>query len=117
MNTLTIRRGDSRVLDLTAITAAGTPYLLTGVALTFTVKRGFEDADTDALIEKTIGSGIEVTNAAGGIAEISLTSADTAALRPGAWLVWDVQAVENDEVVTLATGSMRVLPDVTVTVS
>jgi hypothetical protein len=112
-NVLYIIRGDSRILDLTARTPEGTPYLLSNVALRFTVKRGHEDVDADALISKSTGSGIDIVDPQAGTAEITLTPTDTAALRPFAQLVFDVQAVDGDEVATLVVGEVRVLPDVT----
>lgn len=112
MSVIYIRRGDTRVLDLTATTPADLPYNLTGVDLSFTVKRGFDDDDADAVITKTVGSGISLTDAAGGMASITLDAADTSGLRPGAPLVYDIQAIDNDEVVTLDSGELRVMPDV-----
>lgn len=113
MSLIYLTRGDSRILDLTATTPADLPYNLTNTTLTFMVKRGYDDADADAVISKTMDNGVSITDAAGGLASIFLSADDTANLRPDASYVYDIQAVDGDDVATLDTGSIRVLPDVT----
>lgn len=117
MSVIFITRGDSRTLDLTATRPDGFPFDLSSISLWFTVKRGVDDADEDALISKMTGDGIEITNGPAGRATISLTPAETSSLRGNASLVFDVQASDGTDVTTIAEGTIRVLPDVTRAVS
>jgi len=107
--TLTMYRGDTRRFTLTIKRNGAAEDLtgLTGTGLSFTTKGA-------AVISKTIGSGIVLTDAAAGIATLTLLPADTSALTNGATLSFDVQLITlGGDVETIATGILQVLKDVT----
>ena len=58
----------------------GVPINITGFTILWQVKKSYLGL---ALISKTVGSGILITNAAGGVFVVSIAAADTAAMSPG----------------------------------
>lgn len=112
MSYLTIVRGDDETLDILVTDQdTGDPVDLASAELTWMTKRRRNDVDADALIVKTIGAGITVTNEPGGAAEVVITSADTDAIVPGAYW-WELQSVDaTNRVATLAGGRIVILPD------
>jgi len=113
---LVAKRGDDEEYAITVTGSAGEPFDLTDCELQFTAKRRLTDPDEEAVIVKTSGDGIEVTNPTGGLATMTLTSADTAGLpahRTG--LYYDIQVTDSDGLIsTPIEGRMTVRPDVTV---
>lgn len=77
--TVSIPIGDDVVIPLALKNADGTAFDLTGggaaVSFGMTTKTG--------TLAKTTPAGIQITNAAGGLANLVLDSADTATLPPG----------------------------------
>jgi hypothetical protein len=111
-------RGDNESFTITVRDAAGATVALTGASLRFMAKRRARDADAAAVITKTTASGIthdpDQVGAGKGKATIALLPADTAL---AAVLVWDLQLRDGSGLVqTVATGSLRIRPDVSVTV-
>lgn len=99
MSIISLYQGDDRSVAIDVSTD------ITGAALTFLVKVRRLDADADAVITKTIGSGITVTNAGLGLATLTLDAADTEALSTDPFYRWELQAVDaTNEVHTLAAG-------------
>jgi hypothetical protein len=110
---LSMYRGDDESFDVAVVDRDGDVVDLTGADLRFTAKRDVGDLDVDAVMAKTIGAGITVTNAAGGLARIDIDAADTDTMTRGTVLVWDLQAQDNsDKVRTLASGTLRIQVDV-----
>lgn len=73
-----IIRGETKTLDLSIIDGAGAAVDITGASIYMTVAT---DTGETPLIEKaTGGSGITITDAAGGLAEVVIDAADTATL-------------------------------------
>lgn len=113
MATLTMTRGDSTILDL-VVADGGTPVDLTGVSMWWTAKRRHTDTDDQAVIAKTVGDGIAVTNAPGGLATVTIDPDDTAGLDNSSALWWDLQVKDGaGKVRTLAAGRLVVNADVT----
>ncbi len=109
---LELIRGDSQIFTITVRDSNGVVVNLTGAYLWFRAKRKMSDVDEDAVITKTTGAGIVVTNAAGGIATISISTANTDGLMPGSYR-YDVQVKDAaNEVNTVLRGRLRVLADV-----
>jgi hypothetical protein len=114
-----IKRGDDRSLTITATypadhANAGDPYDLTGDKVVwFTAKRHLSDADEDAVILKETGEGISVLSPTN-TARVQIDAADTVGL-PDQEIVlqFDVQVKDGTEVITIADGTLSVLPDVT----
>ena len=70
----------------------GAPINLTGAAIRFMARRS--DFDADPLITKSVGSGIAITNAAGGLAEVTIAQADTLGFSQAEALVYDIELTE-----------------------
>lgn len=118
MAILSMYRGDTKKLDFTITDPGqvGSPAVnLTGKTLKFTLKRSVGDTDVNAITQKTIGSGIVVTNAAAGQCRVTLSPADTAGLTDTRKVIlqWDLQLTDGAEVTTVAAGQLTLTPDVT----
>ncbi len=112
MSYLTIVRSDDETLDILVTDEdTGAAVDLTSADITWMAKRRRNDADVDALITKAIGSGVTVTSAVGGVAEVAIAAADTDAITPGAYY-WELQSVDAaGKTHTLAGGRIVILPD------
>jgi hypothetical protein len=105
---LTMTRGDSRTYSVTISDLEGDPYDLTGASVWFTV---------DGLIEKQVGSGIEIETPASGVAVVTIDASDTEDV-PDRRTVYryDVQIQLADGTVkTPIRGLFVITPDVTTT--
>jgi hypothetical protein len=111
---LSMTRGDTATFTLTLTDAAGGPLDLTDLDITFTAKRSTYDADADAVLRKTVGSGITVADdPATGVATLTITAADTADLSQSKSLPWDVEVVDGEDVRTPLSGRLVISRDVT----
>ena len=70
--------GKDRTLQFTVVDAAGAAQAITGWALKWVLCSN-QDRRTP-LVSKTVGSGITITNGAGGICQVAITDDDTATL-------------------------------------
>lgn len=115
MTDLRAKRGDTITLAIAAKKADGTAQTLVGKLLTFTAKDRLADLDAAAIISKSIGAGITVDNAAGGLATVTLSPADTAGFTGPRTLLWDIQMTDTvtGDKKTLDEGKLYVRPDVT----
>jgi hypothetical protein len=117
MAELNMHRGDTLSFDLAVTDGVGAPVNLAGASLRFTAKRSTSQADSAALIALTIGDGITVTDAAGGLAHVEATPAKTSGLEAATLsLTWDEQLTTGTQVFTVASGYLTVMPDVSLTV-
>lgn len=115
MNTvIRMVRGDTYVFDV-SVQLDGAPYNLAGVSLVMTGKWAHDDADADAIFQKTIGNGIVVTDAANGLLEVTIAHSDTYTLPPASSLVlvYDIEMRDGTKVYTISRGDLVVIPDVT----
>lgn len=109
MSIISLYRGDDRTISVDVTTD------ITDAELTFLVKARRDAADEDAVITKTIGSGITVTNASTGLATISLDAADTADLPTEPFYRWEIQAVDAaGDTHTLAAGRFVLRTDLVI---
>jgi hypothetical protein len=107
-----VLKGDSIVLKLT-IKRGTVAVNLTGASLWFTAKTGVAQADP-GVFQKTIGSGIVVTDAAGGLAQVTIAPADTSGLTVPTTLLYDIQLLESTGTkTTVASGNLTIMPDIT----
>jgi hypothetical protein len=115
MTRLSITRGDTRVFTITLTDADEEALDLTGMSVTFTAKRTRFDSDEDAVIAKSIGSGIVVDEPTSGVALMTLDPEDTEALPARTHrLYYDVQVVDVlGVVVTPLADIVEIRPDVT----
>ena len=111
-------RGDDAMLPVVVTRPAGGAVVdLTGAALRFTAKRKRKALDVDAIIVKTLGDGIVVTDAANGEAVIVIEPEDTDDFTRQLTLQCDLQMVESDgTITTVADGTLTVTLDVSRTV-
>lgn len=115
---LQITRGDeytgSRSLVVTVTDAAGAAVDLTGTSARFMAKRNRADADADAVISKSTGSGITLaspqTGATKGVAYIAIAAGDTDELEARPYYC-ELEATDSVGVITLATGALVIEPD------
>jgi hypothetical protein len=97
---LDINAGETTALALTLKDENGDPIdLTTCTRLELAAKRNVDD--TEYLFRKTLGGGVVITDAAGGLATVTIAAADTLDLDDGAY-PYDVQLV-------LSTGRFRAL--------
>jgi len=118
ITTLEMSRGDSRRWNFAA-TQNGAVYSLAGASLWFTAKKRITELDAVAVFQKTLGTGITVTDAANGLGYIELSPSDTSGLSAAKWnLEFDLQCRDSaGKIYTLAFGKLTVYPDVTITTS
>lgn len=111
---LTMYRGDTAAWDFTITTPTGTAVDLSNATeIRFTAKQRPSDADVDAVIAKTLGDGVTVTDAAGGVLRVQLAEDDTSALSVPLSLAWDVQLADDaDGVYTVASGALSIKADI-----
>lgn len=107
-------RGDTKIFNLSFKDSSGEAINITGHELWFTMKKNVTDADIKAIIQKRVifPSGSESEN---GIGTLTLTSDETKLIDPQIYF-YDIQKVipENPPVVvTVMSGKVNVLPDVT----
>ena len=111
MSTIETYRGDDREFTFT-LTEDGGAMDLTGAALRFTVKRAVADLDINAVVSKTLGSGITVAAPLTGVCVVALAAADTAGLEGSLRLPFDLQVTRGGRTRTVVVGDLVVIPDV-----
>lgn len=114
MSTLRMYRGDTQLLDVVVVDEAGAAVDISGSDIRFTAKRKPSDPDLDAIITKTLGSGIDLVG--GGLAgecQVTIDPVDTDSLTKQTTLTWDLQLVDGGGAVkTAAFGRLMVLVDI-----
>lgn len=111
---LTMKRGDTRTLTITATAPDASNYSLVGKTVRFMGKRKLIDPDTSAVLNKsTGGNGITVLGSPNQHkATISIDADDTETLSKDTTLACEVQVVDGTNVYTVAEGKMKVKLDV-----
>lgn len=114
MTDFTLHRGDTVDLSFT-VTASGAAYSLVGCSIWFTAKTSYALADTLATFQKKLGSGITITNAAGGTFTVRISPSDTSILgNAKTLLLYDCQIKDSSgNIYTIASGNLIFIPDVT----
>jgi phage terminase large subunit-like protein len=116
---LRMTRGDEFIFNI-AVVLDGVAVNITGKTLRMTAKWSADDADADAVfsLTSTGSAGITVTNAAGGLATVTVAPAKTSSLPARqVSLVYDIQLhTDATDPKTIASGTLLVRPDVTRTV-
>ena len=69
-----------RVTDAEANPEITVAFDLTAATIKFTAKYEQSDADADAVFQKTVGSGITITDATGGLVTVKLQPSDTSSI-------------------------------------
>ncbi len=92
------------------LTVSMTPTTaISGWTLQFTMRTQY--GDPTALVTKTNGSGIAITDSVNGVFTVSLASADTAGLDLRAY-VYDIQRIDSGARTVLTIGNLTLLPEV-----
>jgi hypothetical protein len=99
-------KGEDVTLTVTMTPATN----ITGWTLQFTVRKSY--GDSTALITKTIGAGITVTDSTNGIFTVAIASGDTTNLDQRAY-VFDIQRTNGGNRTVLTIGNLTLLPEVT----
>lgn len=74
--------GEDKTLSFAVVDASAVAVNITGWALEWVLRR---DAGDAALITKTVGSGITITNGAGGLCSVAIADTDTDNLDEGGY--------------------------------
>lgn len=114
MTTLRMFRGDDRTWNL-AFTKDGVAQNITGWSIWVTGKVAYTSDDTVKVFQKTVGSGVTVVNAAGGLATFTLSASDTNSLgNERVTLKCDVQVKDSsNNIVTTQIFDLIVDPEAT----
>lgn len=80
LNTDNLRKGSNYTITFTVLDDNNDPVNISGWSLTYTWK--VRDTDAAAVLTKTVGSGITLTDPTNGVGTIALVPADTSSLRP-----------------------------------
>jgi hypothetical protein len=109
---LTIDQGSDVTIELHLVDKNDTAKNLTGHTLTAKLKKNYNSSDSDTTTFTSI-----ISNVTGGIASISLTNAQTDALKPGRY-VYDAELAFNDSAgdtirERILEGRIQVTPSVT----
>jgi len=105
-------RGEDKVLSVT-VDNGDTPPVAVNImswTLTFTLRQSAGDAT--ALLAKTVGAGITITNPTGGVFQVSLEDIDTIALAPGKY-AYDCKRMDAGTEAVLVYGTLTLLSEVT----
>jgi hypothetical protein len=89
-----MKRGDTPIWDVAVTNPDGTPFDLTGYVAYFTAKRLITDADP-GVFQLSVGAGITVTSAIGGLLAIQPPRTATNTLTEDVRLFVDVQISET----------------------
>lgn len=107
--TLTVLLGDDDTLPFAVTDAAGAAANISGATFAFRVLPSEYSPDADALISLTGGAGITITNAAGGLGEVTVTAQDKTALTVGTYWYRLHMGESNGTDTTLQRGSYKVV--------
>lgn len=98
--------GNHATLTIPVLNAAGAVVPITGAAIKWVLSKAVDSA---ALVTKTVGAGVTITNGAGGIFTVALLPADTSSL----WGIYYHEAEVTDgsgNIVTVLTGQADIQP-------
>lgn len=105
--------GDSRIIQCTVQGPTGDAYPLTGAAIKWQAFLASGGGFTgSAIITKTVGSGIVITNAVGGVFQITVNPADTESL--AGTYYHEAEVTIGSVVHTVFTGLFTIVSDAVV---
>lgn len=106
MTDFTMFAGDTKTLEFTVRDAAGAIVDITDYDVRWHASRNVNARP--ALIEKSLGSGIEMVDGGAGRFDVSLENADTESLRGEFY--HEAELTLDDEVYTVDSGSLTIRP-------
>ena len=102
--------GDTKVITLTLTDQDDQPINLTGATVYLTIKKSARDADTEAVLQKTVTTHSSPTT---GETVINISPADTRDKKAGKYY-YDIQLTEAEgKVTTINIGRWELLQDIT----
>jgi hypothetical protein len=102
---LEMHSGNTKYIRITVKNTDLTAYDLTGKTVDFTIK--LKKDDVAPLFTKSIGSGVVLTNAAGGILTVTISPDDTSALDEESYY-HETKVTNGAEVVTILDGRLKI---------
>jgi hypothetical protein len=106
MTDFTMFSGDSKVLQTSLTDDTNAVVDITGAEITWQLSR---KVTSPAILTKTVGSGITITNPANGQFEVAIDPVDTADLKGDYY--HEIEMVLNGVVSTVLTGTVTIQPD------
>ena len=111
LQNIEIYRGDNRTFKVTVKDGDGVVVDITGASIKFSVKE--EISDTSYVIQKTVGSGINITDAANGEYEVYIVPADTQNLDTKVYEYDSELTTSAPKVYTVVRGEFTVQAEIT----
>ena len=106
-----IRRGDSEDPEFTVKNTDGTiKDIGSASAIRFTMREGYHDGPL--VLQKSLGSGVVITDGVGGKFQVSLSPSDTAVLNVAKTYVYDAEVILSGKTKTVISGKIEVRGDV-----
>ena len=111
MTRLRMIRGDAQAWDFAIVMPNGQPQTLVGATLRFTTRARLDDAAP--AFTRTVGTGITVTDALGGLITVRLAPTNTSTLVRPTTYYWDLEVTDGGgNIKTVADGTLEVRLDV-----
>lgn len=101
---VTIYRGNDRIIQFTCVDGDGLPKNLTDSTIVYYIA---QDRGAPPLVTKTVGSGIAITNAVGGLFTVTLSETETD-LERGKYQHWAVVTDNVAHTHTVTTGNLTI---------
>lgn len=95
MTDLEMSRGTDRTFTLTILDSERRPIDISGATMRFMAKKELDDSDADAVIVKTVGAGITLSDPTNGIATLTIEASDTEVLDHTYALYYDVRTEKS----------------------
>ncbi len=105
---ISIAQGEDVTIQVSVIDENGAVVDITGYTLQADIRVAREDA-IQIVTKQTGGSGIVITDAAGGVYQITLDSADTKKLRATQIHFWDTWRIDAGSKAQLAYGELEIV--------
>jgi len=105
-------RGNNRVFSL-AVQRDGRPLDISGATFRFLVRKSVGDAPSAAVITKTTGAGLAISDAPNGIVDITFVPSDTNPLYAPQVLIFDIEMTLSGEITTPVQGTLLVQRTIT----
>lgn len=120
LHSFPMHRGDDRDLTFTVVDEAAAAVDITGATLTWVLANqdpkitGSPAPRGSALVTKTVGSGITITDAVAGEGTVSILPADTTGLKAPASYYYELQVVLSGKTTTILFGNITLSRDLIV---
>lgn len=107
---LTLIRGDTFIHRITVKNSDETVKDITGATVRYTLREQWYGGTQ--ILQKTVGSGIQLTTPVSGVLDVTIPDTETDDLLPGIRYVYDCEVTVSGQRQTVQTGEVTVLADV-----